>query len=113
VVGVSLGNKEDGGEIERLLDDLAERRAAPVLPVWYEPAPASARKRRRRIFVLGGRVLPAGISVEDVRHELRRVAEEFRQRTAGGEPLQHADDVGICLPDRFQRADAHGGKSGQ
>ena len=66
----------------------------PVLPVWYEPAPVSDEKRRRRIYVLGGRLLAAGSSAAEVHRELRRVAEEFKQHMSSGEPLQHVEFAG-------------------
>jgi len=93
VVGLSLG--ADGDAMgERVLDDLAARRPVPVLPVWYERAPVSDKKRRQRIYILGGRLLPAGSTAAEVRRELQRVAEELERQTSSGEPLQHADLVG-------------------
>jgi hypothetical protein len=90
VVGLSL----DGGDNERMLGELAVRRPTPVLPIWYEPAPVSSKKRRQRIYILGGRLLPAGSSMADVHRELQRVAAEFSQQMSKGEPLHHVDYVG-------------------
>jgi hypothetical protein len=91
VVGLSL----DGDPMaEGLLDDLATKQPVPILPVWYEPAPVSDQKRRQRIYILGGRLLPSGSLEADVRREMQRLAEEFKQQMIGGEPLKHADFVG-------------------
>ncbi|MGH7170855.1 MAG: hypothetical protein ACRELG_11300, partial [Gemmataceae bacterium] len=88
VAGLSL---EDGGMAERLLGELAVKQPVPVLPVWYEPAPAPENNRRRRIYILGGRLLPAGTSAWDVQAELQRVAEAFQQQMARGEVLKHIE----------------------
>jgi hypothetical protein len=94
VVGLPLGDAGGDSMAERLLGDLAARRPVPVLPVWYAPAPAPSRKRRRRIYILGGRLLPAGSSAAEVSRELRRVAEEFQQEMDSGAPLKHAEIAG-------------------
>jgi hypothetical protein len=79
---------------EKMLGELATGQPAPILPIWYEPAPISDKKRRQRVYILGGRLLPAGSSRADVHREMRRVAEEFRQQMSSGEPLKHTDFVG-------------------
>jgi MFS family permease len=94
VVGLSLDAENGDGIAEEVLDLIAKGRSVPVLPVWYEPAPKSDRKRRQRIYILGGRLLPAGSSAAEVRRELLRVAEEFEQQTRSGESLHHVDFVG-------------------
>ncbi len=85
VVGLTLNGD---GMTERLLGELA-----PVLPVWYEAAPPPEKTRRRRIYILAGRLLPAGSSIAEVQGELRRVAEEFKQQVTRGEELKHAEWV--------------------
>jgi len=73
----------------RLLDKLS----APVLPVWYELAPRPQRKRRQRIYILAGRLLPAGSTLAEVEREWQRLAAELKQRAARGGPLRHVDFV--------------------
>lgn len=85
VAGLTL---EDDDMTERLLGKLA-----PVLPVWYEAAPAPEKARRRRIYILAGRLLPAGSSAAEVQGELRRVADKFKQQMTGGEALKHIKAV--------------------
>jgi hypothetical protein len=94
VVGLSLGGEDGEERVERLLGELAARRPVPVLPVWHEPAPVSDKKRRQRVYVLGGRLLPAGSSLADVQRELQRVAGDFRERMNSGEPLEHVSFAG-------------------
>ncbi len=94
VVGLSLGGTDGGAMAERLLGELALRRPVPVLPVWYEPAPASEKNRRQRIYILGGRLLPAGSLAADVERELQRVSEEFRERMRSGEALPYVAFAG-------------------
>jgi len=84
VVALSM----EGGWIrERLLSELA----APVLPVWYEAAPKPEGRRRQRIYILAGRVLPAGCSRADIEREWQRLAEEVTQRAVRGGPLRHVE----------------------
>jgi len=90
VVGLAMSEADE----EKMLGELAARQPTPILPIWYESAPVSSKKRRRRIYVLGGRLLPAGSSLADVHREMRRVAEEFRQQMNSGEPLHHVDFAG-------------------
>jgi MFS family permease len=90
VVALSL---EGGGTAERLLEDLASKGRAPVLAVWYEPAPRPERNRRQRVYILGGRLLPAGSSMADVENELQRLADELQQRAKSGGPLKHVEFV--------------------
>lgn len=73
---------------ERLLSEWA----APILPVWYETAPRPERRRRQRIYILAGRVLPAGSKMTDVESEWQRLAEEVKQRAARGGPLRHVSE---------------------
>lgn len=87
VVALAL---EGGRMMERFLADAAAK-GAPVLPVWYEPAPQPEQKRRRRIYILGGRLLPAGSTMADVQREWLRLAEELQQRAARGGPLKHVE----------------------
>jgi MFS family permease len=86
VAGLSL---EESGTSKRLLEELAVKHPVPVLPVWYEPAPRPEKKRRQRIYILAGRLLPAGSSASEVQAELQRVAEEFQQQMAHGQALKH------------------------
>jgi hypothetical protein len=72
VVGLPLDDADGGRMVERVLDELAKSEPVPILPVWYEPS--SDTKRRQRIYIRGGRLLPAGSSLADVQRELRRVA---------------------------------------
>jgi MFS family permease len=90
VVAVSL---DDSSMAERLLGELAKKQAAPVLPVWYEIAPRPERKRRQRIYILGGQLLRAGATMEEVERELRRLQTEFKELADRGEPLKHAEFV--------------------
>ncbi len=84
----------DGGKLtERLLDDLAAKGTVPVLPVWYEPAPRPGHNRRQRIYILGGRLLPAGSTMAEVDRELQRLADELQQRAHRGGPLKHVEFV--------------------
>jgi MFS family permease len=94
VIGLSLNGPDSEDLVERILGALAAKQAAPVLPVWYEPAPVPDKKRRQRIYILGGRLLPPGSSVSDVRRELQRLAGEFKQRMSRGESLKQFDVVG-------------------
>ncbi|HTU93963.1 MAG TPA: MFS transporter [Gemmataceae bacterium] len=84
VVALACGS---GRITERLLGELA----VPLLPVWYEPAPQPERKRRRRIYILAGRLLPAGSTIAEVEREWQRLAEEVQQRAARGGPLKHLE----------------------
>ncbi|HTU20678.1 MAG TPA: MFS transporter [Gemmataceae bacterium] len=89
VAGLSL---DDGGIAERLLGELAVKQPVPVLPVWYEPAPPPPDKnRRQRIYILGGRLFPAGSSPTEALRELQRVAEEFKLQMTRGEAIQHLE----------------------
>ena len=88
VAGVSL---DDGGMAERLIGEMAVKQPVPVLPVWYEPAPPPENTRRQRIYILGGRLLPAGSSAVEVLGELQRIAEEFKQQMTRGEALKHME----------------------
>jgi MFS family permease len=88
VAGVPL---DDGGMAERLLGELAVKQPVAVLPVWYEPAPPPEKNRRRRIYILGGRLLPAGCSAAEVLGELQRLAEKFKQHMTRGEALPHVE----------------------
>jgi hypothetical protein len=90
VVALSLNGDQ---MMERLLEGLAATKA-PLLPVWYEPAPRPERKRRQRIYILGGRLLPAGSTMAEVEREWQRLAEELQQHAARGGPLQHVEFVG-------------------
>ncbi len=94
VVGLSLGGVDGEARVEHLLGELAARQPVPILPVWHEPAPVSDAKRRQRIYILGGRLLPAGSSLADVQRELLRVSGDFRQRMNSGEPLEHVSFAG-------------------
>ncbi len=94
VVGLSLGGADNERLAGQVLGDLATSHPAPVLPIWYEPAPVSAKNRRQRIYILGGRLLPAGSSLADVQREMQRVAAEFKQQMSRGEPLKHVDLAG-------------------
>jgi MFS family permease len=85
VVALPFGDAGANGTAERVLEGLGAR--APVVPVYYEVAPAPAKKRRQRVYVVGGAPLPAGASAEAVRAEIRRLGEEFRKRKGRiGEP---------------------------
>jgi MFS family permease len=81
VVALPLGDAGANGSAERVLGELGAQ--APVVPVYYEVAPAPAKKRRQRVYVVGGPPLPAGASAEAVRAEIRRLGEEFRKRKGG------------------------------
>jgi MFS family permease len=89
VAGLSLEDADGGRMVERLLDELAKKQAVPILPVWYESAPAPAAGRRQRIYIVGGRLLPAGSLLADVQQELRRVAADFQEQMSRGAPLNH------------------------
>jgi MFS family permease len=93
VVGLSLEDADGGRMVERLLDELAKKQAAPILPVWYASAPAPAAKRRQRIYIVGGRLLPVGSLLADVQRELRRVAADFQEQMSRGSPLNHTSFV--------------------
>jgi MFS family permease len=90
VAGLSL---DQSGRTERLLDELAVKQPVLVLPVWYEPAPPP-KKRRQRIYILAGSLLPAGSTAAQVQAELQRVAEAFQQQMTRGEALMHIEFVG-------------------
>ncbi|HEY7314401.1 MAG TPA: MFS transporter [Gemmataceae bacterium] len=95
VVGVSLEDAQHDRIGERLFAELSAKQPVPVLPVWYEMAPAPEKKRRRRrVYVLGGRLLPAGSSVADMQRELQRVAGEFKEQMTRGAPLRHIEFPG-------------------
>ncbi len=82
--------QDSGGMMERLLGELA----VPVLPVWYEPAPRPERRRRRqRIYILAGHLLPAGSTLAEVEREWQRLAAEMKQRAVHGGPLRHIEFV--------------------
>jgi MFS family permease len=85
--GVVALSQDGGWMTERLLGELA----APVLPVWYEAAPQPEQKRRQRIYILAGRLLPAGSTRAEVESEWQRLAEEVKQRAARGGPLRHVE----------------------
>ncbi len=88
--GCVVALTQDGdGMMGRLLDKLS----APVLPVWYELAPRPQRKRRQRIYILAGRLLPAGSTLAEVEREWQRLAAELKQRATRGGPLRHVDFV--------------------
>ena len=93
VVGLSLGGASEADVVERVLGTVGTKRAVPVLPVWYERAPLPDRKRRQRVYILGGRLLPPGSSIDDVRRELHRVAGEFKQRMLREDSLKQPDLV--------------------
>lgn len=80
VVGLSLHGATGDVLVERVLGTVATKSAAPVLPVWYERAPWREKKRRQRVYILAGTLLPPGSSIDDVRRELQRVAGEFKLR---------------------------------
>jgi MFS family permease len=80
VVGLSLDGANGDELVERALSVAATKSSAAVLPVWYERAPLPDGKRRQRVYILGGTLLPPGSSIDDVRRELRRVADEFKLR---------------------------------
>jgi MFS family permease len=81
---------QDGGPtMERLLSELS----APVLPVWHEPAPRPERRRRQRIYILAGHVLPAGSTMAEVEQEWHRLAEELKKQAVRGGPLKHLEFV--------------------
>jgi MFS family permease len=83
VVGLSL----DGEKAEGMLDRLAEGKTASVLPVWYEWAPSPEKKRRQRVYIVAGRLLPAGSSARAVLDELQQVSRHFKQQMAHGESI--------------------------
>jgi MFS family permease len=78
VVGLSVTEGEAG--TERVLDWVAKQSGAPVLPVWHASAPSSQPDRRRRVYILAGRLLPAGTPAEEIRDHLHRLGDEFRLR---------------------------------
>jgi MFS family permease len=82
VVGLPLGNGLAPEAADQLLDHLA--RGVPVLPVYYQVAPAGDPGRRRRVYVFAGSLLPPGTPAEVVRHELQRLGESFRQQASEG-----------------------------
>jgi MFS family permease len=84
VAALSLNEKD---RVESLINDLALQRAAPILPVWYELAPKSEQNRRQRVYIVAGRLLPADSSTIQVREEMLRLAETFKQQMIRGETL--------------------------
>jgi MFS family permease len=84
VVALPLGDPGADGPAGRVLEELGGQ--APVVPVYYEAAPAPARNRRQRLYVVGGPPLPAGASAEAVRAEIRRLGQEFRKQRGGAAP---------------------------
>jgi hypothetical protein len=54
----------------------------------------SDEKRRQRIYILGGQLLPAGSTAADVHRELQRLAGEFREKMNNGESLEHVSFAG-------------------
>jgi MFS family permease len=78
VIGLSVGEGE--AKADALLDQLAREGRVPVLPVWYAVAPSSHPDRRSRVYVFGGKLLPAGTPAEEVHHHLEHLGDEFRRR---------------------------------
>jgi MFS family permease len=75
---VALPLADGDPSAEALLDEIS--REAPVLPVWHATAPSSQPDRRRRVYVFGGRLLPAGTPADEVHSCLRQLGEEFKER---------------------------------
>jgi MFS family permease len=82
VVGLSLGG-EAGARAERLFETITAQRPVPVLPVYRDTAPAPSRRRRQRVYIVAGDLLPAGSTPEAVRLEFERLAADLRQRPHG------------------------------
>jgi MFS family permease len=89
VVGLPLGGPT-GPAVERLFQELTAHREVPVLPVYYEAAPQTHPRRRQRVFILAGDLLPAGSSLDAVRGELQRLAESLQQKMGQATPAAHA-----------------------
>lgn len=85
--GVVALSVNSGQAAERLLGELS----APVLPVWYEPAPRPEQGRRQRIYILAGNLLHAGSNMGEIEREWQRLAEGLQQRAARGGPLKHIE----------------------
>jgi hypothetical protein len=94
VVGLTLVDSNGGRSVEALLDELAAKRPVPVLPVWHERSSMPEKKRRRRVYIVGGRLLPGGSAMADVQRELERIAGEFQEQMTRGAPISHLDLVG-------------------
>jgi MFS family permease len=77
VVAVPVSDLDLGADL--VLDAVAREGAVPVLPVWHTAAPSSLPGRRRRVYVLAGRLLPAGAGAEEVRQCLAELGEKFRE----------------------------------
>ncbi len=86
--GVVALTQNGGWMTARLLSESS----APILPVWYEAAPLPERRRRQRIYILAGRLLPGGSKMTEVESEWQRLAEEVKQRAARGGPLRHVSE---------------------
>jgi MFS family permease len=78
VVGLPVVEGEPGADL--VLGGFAHQASAPVLPVWHAAVPSSLPGRRRRVYVLAGRLLPAGTSAEEMRKALQQLGDEFRVR---------------------------------
>jgi MFS family permease len=87
--GVVTLSQDDAKTMGHLLSELA----APILPVWHESAPRPDGKRRRRIYILAGRLLPAGSTMTEVESEWQRLADDVKLRAARGGPLRHIEFV--------------------
>ncbi len=85
--GVVALTQDGGWMTERLLGEVA----VPVLPVWYEAAPQPERKRRQRIYILAGSLLPAGSTMAELEREWQRLADEVKERASRGGSLRHVE----------------------
>jgi len=87
--GVVALTQDDAKAMGHLLGELG----APVLPVWYERAPRPEGRRRQRIYILAGRLLPAGSTMAEVENEWQQLAEDLKLHAARGGPLRHIEFV--------------------
>jgi MFS family permease len=72
-----------GAEADWLLGWLGREGPVAVLPVWYQPRPGGRRGGRPRVWVVAGKLLPAGTPPAAVWQELARVGAEFRHAARG------------------------------
>jgi Major Facilitator Superfamily len=58
--------------------------SAPVIPVWYERGEPERRSGVRRVDVMFGRALPAGVGLAEVRAAICRLGDDFREQNLNG-----------------------------
>jgi MFS family permease len=86
VIGLSIAGP-GADQADRLLLTLTSSALAPLLPVHYQ-ASVPLPGERQRVYILGGVALPPGSSAAQVRAELERLRDEFKERQQSGLPLE-------------------------